>query len=58
MIKPNVGLAGLMELNRMKQIPSNIEIDLNSFREAKILGGGAFGVVKLMRIIQKVSCLE
>jgi serine/threonine protein kinase len=47
-IKSNVELAGLKELNRMKQTLSKLEIDLRSLREVKILGRGVFGVVKLM----------
>jgi hypothetical protein len=46
MIKLNVELERLKELKQMRQMPLKLEIDLGSLREVKVLGGGAFGVVK------------
>jgi TPR repeat protein len=48
-IKSNVEQAQLKELNRMKHMLLKLEIDLSSLREVKVLGDGAFGVVKLMK---------
>jgi DNA polymerase/3'-5' exonuclease PolX len=56
-IKLNVEMARLKELKKVKQALLKLEFDMSSLGEVKILGGGAFGVGKLMKN-SEVNCLQ